>query len=80
MNALLIKLKLEPACDKELIKYFESIPARRRAEQVRRLLTTALNPVAPIPDGKMHSSSLQNGSVETQLDDEELFAKDMADF
>ena len=42
MDGLLIKVKLDPSCDKQLIEYFSLIPKSRRAEQARRLILDGL--------------------------------------
>lgn len=76
----MIKLRLEPACDRELIEYFQSIPKRRHAEQVRRFLTAALQFSNIAPDSCMTPSlSVSSKNIEG-TDDESLFAKDMAEF
>jgi len=80
MDALLIKVKLEPSCDKKLIEYFQSLPKRRRAEQVRRLLTTAMNIKGTESICMSISPLAQSRSDGAQLDDKALFAKDMASF
>ena len=82
MDELLIKVRLDLNCDQELIKYFESVPKRRRAEQARRLILDGLRSSSPCHSqySASQADSLKVPVPNKSSSDDDLFSKDMKDF
>ena len=78
MEELLIKVKLNKKCDQELVDFFEHIPKRRRAEQIRKLALDGLRSKLFIRTTQPESSPKPNHN--NQLDDDSLFENDMNNF